>query len=77
MASNPKMEYSSVRISRACTFINFDKKIPPARPFSGPHIYLFWEKIPPCTALWVCMFNVFKEFSHLHVYLALYVYLAH
>ena len=39
--------YSSVPKRRACTFINFGKKIHPARPYFGLHVYWFWEKIPP------------------------------
>ena len=31
--------YSSVPNRRACTFINFEKKIPPARPYLGLHVY--------------------------------------
>ena len=30
--------YSSVRNRRACTFINFEKKIPPAWPYLGLHV---------------------------------------
>ena len=80
--------YSSVRNRRACTFIDFEKKIPPARPYFALHVYCFWEKNPPtrlfscistgiCPArllilrkksplqslIWVCPFNVFKNFS--------------
>ena len=39
--------YSSVPNRRACTFINFEEKFPPARPYLGLHDYWFWEKIPP------------------------------
>ena len=31
--------YSSVPNTRACTFINFEKKIPPVRPYFGLHVY--------------------------------------
>ena len=31
--------YSSVPNRRACTFINFEKKFPPARPYFGLHVY--------------------------------------
>ena len=37
-ASNYR-KYSSVPNRRACTFINFEKKIPPIRPYFGLHIY--------------------------------------
>ena len=30
--------YSSVPNRRACTFINFEKKFPPARPYFGLHV---------------------------------------
>ena len=39
--------YSSVPNRRACTFINFEKKFPPARPYLGLHVYCFWKKNPP------------------------------
>ena len=39
--------YSSVPNRRACTFINFEEKIPPARPYLALHVYCFWEKNPP------------------------------
>ena len=47
--------YSCVPNRRACTFINFEKKIPPVRPYFGLHVYWFWEKIPPCTFIWVAL----------------------
>ena len=34
-------KYSSVPNRRACTFINFEKKFPPARPYLGLHVYYF------------------------------------
>ena len=37
-ASNYR-KYSSVPNRRACTFINFEKKIPPIRPYFGLEIY--------------------------------------
>ena len=37
--------YSSVPNRRACTFINFEKKFPPARPYFGLHVYSL-KKIP-------------------------------
>ena len=33
------VSYSSVPNRSACTFINFEKKIPPARPYLGLHVY--------------------------------------
>ena len=48
-------KYSSVPNRRACMFINFEKKIPPARPYFGLHVYWFWEKIPPCTFIRVAL----------------------
>ena len=36
-----KKTYSSVRNRRACTFINFEEKIPPARPYLALHVYCF------------------------------------
>ena len=50
--------YSSVPNRHACTFINFEKKIPPARPYFGLHVYWFWEKVPPCTSIPSCTFIV-------------------
>ena len=44
VTANNKLEYSSVPNRCACTFINFEKKIPPARPYFGLHIYWFWKK---------------------------------
>ena len=35
----PLREYSSVPNRRACMFINFEQKIPPARPYLGLHVY--------------------------------------
>ena len=32
-------DYSSVPNKRACTFINFEKKFPPAQPYLGLHVY--------------------------------------
>ena len=40
---------SSIPNRRACTFIDFEKKSPPAWSYSGLHVYWFWEKNPPCT----------------------------
>ena len=54
-ASNYR-KYSSVPNRRACTFINFEKKIPPIRPYFGLHVYWFWGKIPPCTFIPSCTF---------------------
>ena len=48
-----KIRYSSVPNRPACTFINFEEKIPPARPYLGLHVYWFWENNPPCTFIWV------------------------
>ena len=48
--------YSSVPNRRACTFINFEEKIPPIWSYFGLHVYLFWEKVPPCTSIPSCMF---------------------
>ena len=39
------LEYSSVPNRRACTFIDFEKKFPPARPYFGLHVYCLGEKI--------------------------------
>ena len=39
--------YSSRPNRRACTFINFEKKIPPARPYFGLHVYCFGEEKKP------------------------------
>ena len=50
-----KLKYSSVLNRRACTFINFKKQFPPARPYFGLHIYWFWRKIPPWTFIAYCM----------------------
>ena len=47
--------YSSVPNRSACTFINFEKKFPPAQPYFGLHVYWFWERIPPCTFIWVAI----------------------
>ena len=52
-------KYSSVPNRRACTFINFEKKFPPARPYFGLHVYWFWEKIPPARLfhpMWTALF---------------------
>ena len=49
---NPK--YSSVPNRSACSFINFENKFPPARPYFGLHVYCFWEKNPPAR-LFSCM----------------------
>ena len=40
-------EYSKVPTRCACTFINFEKKFPPAQPYFGLHVFCFSEKIPP------------------------------
>ena len=80
-----RMQYSSVPNRRACTFINFEKKIPPARSYFGLHVYWFWEKFPPCTSIFSCTAALFwsarllilRQFSHLHVYFVLHVYLVH
>ena len=47
--------YSSILNRRACTFINFEKKFPPAWPYFGLQVYWFWEKIPPCTFIWIAL----------------------
>ena len=51
--------YSSVPNRRACMFINFDKKFPPARSYFGLHVYWFWEKFPPCTSIFSCTAALF------------------
>ena len=51
------LTYSSVPNRRACTFINFERKIPPARSYFGLHDYWFWDKGPPCTSIPSCTFN--------------------
>ena len=48
--------YSSVPNRRACTFINFEEKIPPARPYLALHVYCFWEKNPPAR-LFFCVYK--------------------
>ena len=48
--------YSSVPNSSACTFINFEKKIHPARSYLGLHVYWFWQNFPPCTFITPCTF---------------------
>ena len=51
--------YSIVPNSRACTFINFEKKFRPAWPYFGLHFYWFWEKIPPArlfSPMWTALF---------------------
>ena len=57
------LHYSSVPNSSACTFINFEEKIHPARPYLGLHVYLFQEKFPPCTFIPPYMFIEFFYFS--------------
>ena len=57
--------YSSVPNSSACTFINFEEKIHPARPYLGLHVYLFQEKFPPCTFIPPYTFIDFFYFSWL------------
>ena len=52
-------------------------QFPPARLFSPCTIIDFAEKISPCTSILSCTFNVFSEFSHLHVYFVLHVYSVH
>ena len=47
--------YSSIQNRRACTFINFEKKIHSARSYFGLPVYWFWEKIPPCTFIGIGM----------------------
>ena len=47
-------EYSSVPNRRACTFISFVKKIPPARPYFGLQVYWFWEKKSTWTFISYC-----------------------
>ena len=39
--------YSSVLNRCACTFIDFEKKIPPARPYLGLHVKYFLRIFPP------------------------------
>ena len=56
--------YSSVPNRRACMFINFEKKFPPAQPYLGLHVYWFWEKIPPARLFHPARVLVFV----LHVY---------
>ena len=48
------LNYSSVPNRGACTFINFEKKFPPARSYFGLHVYWFWENFPPCTSIFSC-----------------------
>ena len=55
------LEYSSVPNRRACTFIDFEKKIPPARSYFGLHVYWFSRKFPPCTSIPSYTFNVFED----------------
>ena len=55
--------YSSVPNRSACTFINFEKKFPPAWPYLGLHVYWFWEKNPPCTFIWVALKFKIKSFK--------------
>ena len=50
-----QMKYSSVPNRCACMFIDFEKKIPPARSYLGLHVYCFLEKIPPAR-LFSCIF---------------------
>ena len=50
------LTYSSVPNRRACTFINFEEKIPPARPYLALHVYCFWEKNPPAR-LFFCVYK--------------------
>jgi hypothetical protein len=38
----------------ACTFINFEKKFPPARSYLGLHVYWFWNNFPTCTFISYC-----------------------
>ena len=57
------LHYSSVPNRSACTFINFEKKFPPARPYLGLHVYWFWEKNPPCTFIWVALKFKIKSFK--------------
>ena len=37
-----------------CTFINFEKKFPPARSYFGLHVYWFWDNFPTCTFISYC-----------------------
>ena len=58
-----ELVYSSVPNRRACTFINFEEKIPPALPYFGLHVYCFWEKNPParlfsCISIGICPANL-------------------
>ena len=55
-SSNLWYVYSSVPNRRACTFINFEEKIPPARPYLALHVYCFWEKNPPAR-LFFCVYK--------------------
>ena len=50
--------YSSVPNRRACTFINSEKKFPPARSYFGLHVYWFLEKVVTCTSIPSCTFIV-------------------
>ena len=54
-SSNITLSLLKVPNRRACTFINFEKKIPPLWPYLGLHVYWFWEKISPCTLIWVAL----------------------
>ena len=56
------LEYSSVPNRRACTFIDFEEKIPPARPYFGLHVFGFWEKVSPCTSIPSCTFIDVQKF---------------
>ena len=47
------LAYSGVPNRRACTFINFEEKFPPAQPYLGLHVYWFWGENPPFTFIWV------------------------
>ena len=56
LGGNRTCTYSSVPNRRACTFINFEEKIPPARPYLALHVYCFWEKNPPAR-LFFCVYK--------------------
>ena len=72
------LEYFRIPI---CTTIDFPENFPLARLLIFQkcilYVYCFLRKFPPCTSILSCRFNVFEEFSHLHVYFVLHVYSVH
>ena len=57
--NNPKQGQSIPNHSKDAMARNCSQKFPPALSYFGQHVYWFCEKIPPCTSILTCTFNVF------------------